>query len=1189
MRARTATHGSPAGSSISRFWTVFLWPLALLALLSACENSPTLANESEVTETDPLARLLNADLWVLAGSAQEDTVAAALAQPLVVRVTDTAGDPIRGVTIRWTFEQGGGYPVGDSTTPRSVFEMTTDSAGRAAARWELGTVAGEQSVAADIVLPASGSASQTVGGPAGAPLGWRRFVNLWARAWAGEVQNIDVSPDHSVVEAGETLTMSAQGTDRWGNTIQSLSMQWESSDESVAVVSSTGQVTTTGTGSASITASSGSVEGSAMVEAVSGTAVALGLVSGGDQSGPVGSALPQPITVSVADVDGNPVSGVTVAWSVVSGGGQVSRASSVSDSLGRASTNWTLGGLVGRQRLSAMVSGLPSLVIDATATVGALASISINPGSVGTEIGQTVQLNAYGADAFGNPLPLPSLAWQSANTSVATVSSTGLVTAVGTGSTTVLASQGGVSASVPVTVVTATADPAALNMVSGNSQSGTVGSVLGNPLTVRVTDDGGTPLAGVAVSWTVVSGGGQLETAQAVTDGAGNASAAWRLGTTPGAQTLRASVSGLTPLTFNATATVGALASIDLTPASISIAVGATSQLTATGRDAFGNPVPLASPAWQSANAAVATVSSSGLVTAVSSGSTTARVTVGGVTGTASVAVTAQPPAGVTDLALDSVGSDRVRIRWTQVSDGNGNPATYALRYGEAPFNWGSASATQQFAVGTSVGSPIEFEWTNLDPDTDYSFQVVSYRQDTQGNVFGPLSNVVNARTEAPTMPSGATVRVTPGSVAFHTLGRTADLTAEVIDAFGNVLPGYSFEYTSLDPSIVEVSNMGRLTAVGVGTALVVASTMCCDGSDTITVSVDQIPAFINGLPATLNAEVGDSLTLNPQVVDSAGNPVPGMVINVTSSNTTVVSVTAVDDDLITIRAENPGSSVLRTSIEGASQVEATTNVNVADTTSPPPPGPGEYNEPTGFTTLIDQTWDSYSQDDWWDDDATIFSPVYGSSGIVNGRYRWTFEAGMPGGYLAGTRLLSENTPRHGPAQYTRINMRYSSNWYGNAYSDKIFFWTHPFTNAPRSYIRSLSNGNSAIYPGVDMQGWPDNGVLEYQPYGRTNLANPSGAAPGAAQALPRNQDFMLEVLLYLGTPGNADGMLKIWVDGDLILHFENLRVLGSGDTAQFGQIHLAPVWGGGFGPLPADQWVEFIDTYVSYGPNPGG
>ena len=63
--------------------------------------------------------------------------------------------------------------------------------------------------------------------------------------------------------------------------------------------------------------------------------------------------------IQVVDRFGNPVPGVSVAWQVVSGEGEVSEAITLTGDAGTATVKWTLGKLVGLQRLTAAVGPGP--------------------------------------------------------------------------------------------------------------------------------------------------------------------------------------------------------------------------------------------------------------------------------------------------------------------------------------------------------------------------------------------------------------------------------------------------------------------------------------------------------------------------------------------------------------------------------------------------------------------------------------------------------------------------------------------------------------------------------------------------------------------------------------------------------------------------------------------------------------
>ncbi|MEA2712055.1 MAG: hypothetical protein QOK27_16 [Gemmatimonadales bacterium] len=145
-------------------------------------------------------------------------------------------------------------------------------------------------------------------------------------------------------------------------------------------------------------------------------------------------------------------------------------------------------------------------------------------------------------------------------------------------------------ASFAVTCVQGTQAPATLELVSGNSQSAGAGQKLGNPLVVRVLDAANAPMVGVTVTWAVTGGGGSVSPISGPTGAQGTASAEWTVGTSPGPQTLTASVAALTPVTFTATATASVEAEMgQWTPpfdwgAPSALVVGVHLHLLPTGR-----------------------------------------------------------------------------------------------------------------------------------------------------------------------------------------------------------------------------------------------------------------------------------------------------------------------------------------------------------------------------------------------------------------------------------------------------------------------------------------------------------------------------------------------------------------------------------------------------------------------------
>ena len=94
-----------------------------------------------------------------------------------------------------------------------------------------------------------------------------------------------------------------------------------------------------------------------------------------------------------------------------------------------------------------------------------------------------------------------------------------------------------------------------LNKVSGDNQSGPVGSALASPFVVNVLDANDNPVQGTTVDFAVTQGGGALSVASGVTDATGQAQVTLTLGTTAGQNQATATVTGLGTVTFTATGT----------------------------------------------------------------------------------------------------------------------------------------------------------------------------------------------------------------------------------------------------------------------------------------------------------------------------------------------------------------------------------------------------------------------------------------------------------------------------------------------------------------------------------------------------------------------------------------------------------------------------------------------------------
>ncbi|NCY03794.1 MAG: hypothetical protein EBX36_13030, partial [Planctomycetia bacterium] len=101
-----------------------------------------------------------------------------------------------------------------------------------------------------------------------------------------------------------------------------------------------------------------------------GAPASIDLSSGDTQSAIVGSPLASPLSVLVTDANHNPVPGARVTWTVSSGNGSLSSASSSTQANGMASVSWTLGTSAGSQSVQATLADLSAVTLTATATPG---------------------------------------------------------------------------------------------------------------------------------------------------------------------------------------------------------------------------------------------------------------------------------------------------------------------------------------------------------------------------------------------------------------------------------------------------------------------------------------------------------------------------------------------------------------------------------------------------------------------------------------------------------------------------------------------------------------------------------------------------------------------------------------------------------------------------------------------------
>jgi hypothetical protein len=191
-----------------------------------------------------------------------------------------------------------------------------------------------------------------------------------------------------------------------------------------------------------------------------------------------------------------------------------------------------------------------------------------------------------------------------------------------------------------------------------------------------------------------------------------------------------------------------ALASVRLTPSSVTLSVAATQQLTASGVDAQGNSIGLGTIAWTTSNANVASVNAAGLVTGVGVGSTTIMGTSGGRSGTSSIDVQAPPTAAapIIQLSQPSVG-------FTAISGGsNPSAATVSITNGGT----GTLAGLSLFSINyAQLNATDPTGWLSQSLTSSTAPSTLSLSATTAGIPVGNYSAVVSVGSSAPGLVGG--------------------------------------------------------------------------------------------------------------------------------------------------------------------------------------------------------------------------------------------------------------------------------------------------------------------------------------------------------------------------------------------------------------------------------------------------
>ena len=714
--------------------------------------------------------------------------------------------------------------------------------------------------------------------------------------------NIEIIAGNALLTAGGSTQLSATSNSLIsGSNDITNKASWSSSNPAVATVTSTGYLTGVSLGAAIITASyeqaSGSLAmaiGAPLTTTLTVTPANASVIAGGTQQYTAQATYANNTAANVSS---------TAQWSVAPA------------SIGTISSTGLLSVLTPGNFTVTAVSGLKLAAVTGTAAASALASISITPATASIAGGSTQQFQATAT--YNNKTTADissSVTWASSNTSLLTVSSTGLGTAFGNNPSTTVqltATSGTVTATVPVTITPGSTmtrivvQPTSSSIANGSAEQHTATAYFADGTQLDVTNQVTWSSTEASTNSNVASHGIHArDTAPIVTFAPGGIDIA----ATPGTAILQATLGNLQS-SSTVIVTPAAIRSLSIQAKDTLIPVGSTQQVQLIGVFSDGSMQDLSLSAnWTSANPNIASITSTGLAAAISPGNVVFNASFGGLAASSTGFVVL--PADLISISLsvphpaNLVGlPQQLQVIGTYADGSTHDLTSLATFQSEDP------------SIFTINGSGVGFEVAQ--GSTQISATVLGLTAVQTVAVFAnPIASmqVLPVATKIPLGTQyGFNASIELGS------GTAVDVT----------LPSV---WTSADPSVLTVNSQGVVKTGKVGKTTISASVL---GATGVSQTIEVTPATLTRLIISKGQPV-----LTPTVIaDGTGQPLIAVGYFSDGSQqveTQDVAWTTGDNTIATldgtgvVRGVAPGQTTASASLLG---MTATTQVTVTNAT----------------------------------------------------------------------------------------------------------------------------------------------------------------------------------------------------------------------------------------------------------------
>ena len=233
------------------------------------------------------------------------------------------------------------------------------------------------------------------------------------------IATVVVTPSSDTLLAlGQTRQFNAEAKDAAGNTISGRPITWSSTNASVATVNASGLATAVSTGNATIRATVGGRSGSALL-AVRQEPSAISVTPAADTLTAFGATIQ--LAAAAEDATGHTIAGPAITWSSSDDNVALVSPSGLVTATGNGSADIIAAG--GAVSDTAAIEVFQSVI-----------SVEVSPTILNLAVGESAPMTAVVMDSGGSEVLRPrSVTWQSEDSTVATVSADGVVTAAAPG------------------------------------------------------------------------------------------------------------------------------------------------------------------------------------------------------------------------------------------------------------------------------------------------------------------------------------------------------------------------------------------------------------------------------------------------------------------------------------------------------------------------------------------------------------------------------------------------------------------------------------------------------------------------------------------------------------------------------------------------------------------------------------